>query len=138
MKNGTSIVCTVNLNYALDIFFLLNLIEHCFCTLLKEQVITVDLFLIIHCKNADGNKFHIIQAQFSQMRPVPMTPSMTPRLPMYPPMPTLGQQLFYGQAPPAMMPPQVLVVSCVSFILNFALHSGFPDVKQEKQHFPIC
>ncbi|KAI5014323.1 hypothetical protein ZWY2020_055713 [Hordeum vulgare] len=48
----------------------------------------------------------MLQAQFSQMRPVPMTPSMTPRLPMYPPMPTLGQQLFYGQAPPAMMPPQ--------------------------------
>ncbi|KAF7002468.1 hypothetical protein CFC21_017956 [Triticum aestivum] len=48
----------------------------------------------------------MLQAQFSQMRPVPMTPSMTPRLPMYPPMPTLGQQLFYGQAPPAMIPPQ--------------------------------
>ncbi|XBJ03006.1 hypothetical protein VPH35_022255 [Triticum aestivum] len=79
----------------------------------------------------------MLQAQFSQMRPVPMTPSMTPRLPMYPPMPTLGQQLFYGQAPPAMIPPQVLVVSCVSFISNFVLHSGFPDVKLEKQHFPI-
>jgi len=48
----------------------------------------------------------MLQAQFSQMRPVPMTPSMTPRLPMYPPMAPLGQQLFYGQAPPAMMPPQ--------------------------------
>lgn len=51
----------------------------------------------------------MLQAQFSQMRPVPMTPmtpSMTPRLPMYPPMAPLGQQVFYGQAPPAMMPPQ--------------------------------
>lgn len=48
----------------------------------------------------------MLQAQFSQMRPVPITPSMTPRLPMYPPMAPLGQQLFYGQAPPPMMPPQ--------------------------------
>lgn len=48
----------------------------------------------------------MLQAQFSQMRPVPMTPTMTPRLPMYPPMAPLGQQVFYGQAPPAMMPPQ--------------------------------
>nr|CAB3487562.1 unnamed protein product [Digitaria exilis] len=49
----------------------------------------------------------MLQAQFSQMRPpVPMTPTMAPRLPMYPPM--APQQLFYGQAPPAMMPPQML------------------------------
>lgn len=47
-----------------------------------------------------------LQAQFSQMRPVPMAPSVTPRMPMYPPgAPGLGQQIFYGQAPP-MMPPQ--------------------------------
>jgi len=39
------------------------------------------------------------------MRPaVPMTPTLAPRLPMYSPM--APQQLFYGQAPPAMMPPQ--------------------------------
>ncbi|KAL5215950.1 hypothetical protein ABZP36_007351 [Zizania latifolia] len=48
----------------------------------------------------------MLQAQFSQMRPVPMTPSMAPRLSMYPPMSPLGQQFFYGQAPPAIMPPQ--------------------------------
>ncbi|XP_062183946.1 polyadenylate-binding protein 2-like [Phragmites australis] len=47
----------------------------------------------------------MLQAQFSQMRPaVPMTPTMAPRLPMYPPM--APQQLFYGQAPPTMIPPQ--------------------------------
>ncbi|CAL5016051.1 unnamed protein product [Urochloa decumbens] len=47
----------------------------------------------------------MLQAQFSQMRPpVPITPTLAPRLPMYPPM--APQQLFYGQAPPAMMPPQ--------------------------------
>ncbi|KAK4434397.1 Polyadenylate-binding protein 8 [Sesamum alatum] len=46
-----------------------------------------------------------LQAQFSQMRPVAMPPSMAPRMPMYPPgAPGIGQQLFYGQAPPAMIP----------------------------------
>ncbi|KAJ0024882.1 hypothetical protein Pint_08742 [Pistacia integerrima] len=47
------------------------------------------------------------QAQFSQMRPVAMAPSVAPRMPMYPPgAPGLGQQFLYGQGPPAMMPPQ--------------------------------
>ncbi|GAB2269604.1 poly(A) binding protein Pab2 [Dionaea muscipula] len=47
-----------------------------------------------------------LQAQFSQMRPVAMAPSVAPRMPMYPPgAPGLGQQIFYGQAPP-MIPPQ--------------------------------
>ncbi|MFQ6649284.1 hypothetical protein Gotur_023105 [Gossypium turneri] len=46
-----------------------------------------------------------LQAQFSQMRPVTMSPSVAPRMPMYPPGgPGLGQQIFYGQAPPAMFP----------------------------------
>uniref|UniRef100_A0A5B7AVH5 Polyadenylate-binding protein n=1 Tax=Davidia involucrata TaxID=16924 RepID=A0A5B7AVH5_DAVIN len=48
-----------------------------------------------------------LQAQFSQMRPVAMAPSIAPRMPMYPPgAPGLGQQLFYGQGPPAIIPPQ--------------------------------
>ncbi|KAG6406883.1 hypothetical protein SASPL_134527 [Salvia splendens] len=47
-----------------------------------------------------------LQAQFLQMRPVGIPPSMAPRMPMYPPgAPGIGQQLFYGQAP-AIMPPQ--------------------------------
>ncbi|KAG8065119.1 hypothetical protein GUJ93_ZPchr0004g40457 [Zizania palustris] len=46
------------------------------------------------------------RASGPRMRPVPMTPSITPRLAMYPPMAPLGQQLFYGQAPPSIMPPQ--------------------------------
>ncbi|KAI4316685.1 hypothetical protein L6164_024640 [Bauhinia variegata] len=47
-----------------------------------------------------------LQAQFSQMRPVAMSP-VAPRLPMYPPgAPGLGQQFLYGQAPPAIIPPQ--------------------------------
>ncbi|KAI3991138.1 hypothetical protein MKX01_022359 [Papaver californicum] len=48
-----------------------------------------------------------LQAQFSQMRPVAMPPNVAPRMPMYPPGgPGLGQQIFYGQGPPAMIPPQ--------------------------------
>nr|XP_043635589.1 polyadenylate-binding protein 2-like [Erigeron canadensis] len=48
-----------------------------------------------------------LQAQFSQMRPVAMAPSMMAPRPMYPPgAPGMGQQLFYGQAPPAMIPQQ--------------------------------
>ncbi|KAJ6671205.1 POLYADENYLATE-BINDING PROTEIN [Salix viminalis] len=47
-----------------------------------------------------------LQAQFSQMRPVAMAPTVG-RMPMYPPTgPGLGQQIFYGQGPPAIIPPQ--------------------------------
>lgn len=48
-----------------------------------------------------------LQAQFSQMRPVAIAPAVGPRMPMYPPgAPGIGQQIFYGQGPPAMIPPQ--------------------------------
>ncbi|THU46054.1 hypothetical protein C4D60_Mb09t00920 [Musa balbisiana] len=48
-----------------------------------------------------------LQAHFSQMRPVAMTPAIGPRVPMYPPAtPGLGQQIFYGQPPHALVPPQ--------------------------------
>ncbi|KAI3445962.1 hypothetical protein Pfo_002627 [Paulownia fortunei] len=48
-----------------------------------------------------------LQAQFAQMRPITMVPTVTPRMPMYTPGgPGLGQQIFYGQPPPAIMPPQ--------------------------------
>ncbi|CAN7132712.1 polyadenylate-binding protein 2 [Brassica rapa] len=48
-----------------------------------------------------------LQAQFSQPRPVAMPPSAGPRMPMFPPGgPGIGQQMFYGQAPPTMIPPQ--------------------------------
>ncbi|KAK2657217.1 hypothetical protein Ddye_010269 [Dipteronia dyeriana] len=48
-----------------------------------------------------------LQAQFSQMRPVAMAPSVAPLMPMYPPgAPGLGQQFMYGQGPPAIIPPQ--------------------------------
>jgi len=49
-----------------------------------------------------------MQAQFAQMRPVSMQPSVAPRMPMYPPGgPGMGQQIFYGQGPPAIIPSQV-------------------------------
>ncbi|KAL4280414.1 hypothetical protein GQ457_03G039580 [Hibiscus cannabinus] len=48
-----------------------------------------------------------LQAQFSQMRPLGMS-SVNPRIQMYPSgAPGLGQQFLYGQAPPAIIPPQV-------------------------------
>ncbi|CAN4112177.1 unnamed protein product [Withania somnifera] len=48
-----------------------------------------------------------LQAQFSQMRPIGMASSVAPRMPMYPPGgPGLGQQIFYGQPQPTMLPPQ--------------------------------
>ncbi|PKA65835.1 Polyadenylate-binding protein 2 [Apostasia shenzhenica] len=46
-----------------------------------------------------------LQAQFSQMRPVPVPSNVAPRVPLYPPG-GIGQQLFYGQAPPTLIPPQ--------------------------------
>ncbi|XP_060173402.1 polyadenylate-binding protein 2-like isoform X1 [Lycium barbarum] len=52
-------------------------------------------------------KLQLVQAQFSQLRPVAMPPSLAPRMPIYPPgAPGIGQQLFYGQGPPALLPPQ--------------------------------
>ncbi|XP_010906556.1 polyadenylate-binding protein 2-like [Elaeis guineensis] len=49
----------------------------------------------------------MLQAQFSQMRPVAIPPSVAPRVPVYPPgAPGMGQQLFYGQPPPTLIPPQ--------------------------------
>ncbi|GLJ36767.1 hypothetical protein SUGI_0740600 [Cryptomeria japonica] len=49
-----------------------------------------------------------LQAQFSQMRnPVGVAQAMPTRLPIYPPGgPGLSQPMFYGQGPPALMPPQ--------------------------------
>ncbi|CAH9100345.1 unnamed protein product [Cuscuta europaea] len=42
-----------------------------------------------------------LQAQFSQMRPIAIAPSVGTRMPMYPQGPPgLGQQIFYGQPPP--------------------------------------
>ncbi|XP_042433153.1 polyadenylate-binding protein 2-like isoform X1 [Zingiber officinale] len=46
-----------------------------------------------------------LQAHFSQIRPVPTQASVAPRVPLYPHgAPGLGQPLFYGQPPPALVP----------------------------------
>ncbi|KHN22334.1 Polyadenylate-binding protein 2 [Glycine soja] len=46
-----------------------------------------------------------LQAQFSQARPVAITPNVSPRMPLYPlGAPGIGQQLLYGQAAPSMIP----------------------------------
>ncbi|KAK4424215.1 Polyadenylate-binding protein 2 [Sesamum alatum] len=48
-----------------------------------------------------------LQAQFAQMRPITVAPTVAPRIPMYAPGgPGMGQQIFYGQPPPAIIPPQ--------------------------------
>ncbi|KAG6588672.1 Polyadenylate-binding protein 8, partial [Cucurbita argyrosperma subsp. sororia] len=49
-----------------------------------------------------------LQAQFSQLQPMAMASSVAPRgMPMYPPgAPGIGQQIFYGQAPPAIISSQ--------------------------------
>ncbi|KAB1214740.1 Polyadenylate-binding protein 4 [Morella rubra] len=48
-----------------------------------------------------------LQAQFQQIRPAAMAIPVAPRMPLYAPgAPGLGQQLFYGQGPPAIIPPQ--------------------------------
>lgn len=46
-----------------------------------------------------------LQAHFSQIRPVATQASVAPHVPLYPPgAPGLGQPLFYGQPPPALVP----------------------------------
>lgn len=46
-----------------------------------------------------------MQAQFSQARPVAITPNVSPRMPLYPlGAPAIGQQFLYGQAAPATIP----------------------------------
>lgn len=65
----------------------------------------------------NGFVSEIMQAQFSQMRPVAMAPSVAPRMPIYPPgAPGLGQQFLYGQAPPAIIPPQVTTLDNLLYI----------------------
>ncbi|KAH9322651.1 hypothetical protein KI387_017290, partial [Taxus chinensis] len=49
----------------------------------------------------------ILSAQFAVRNPVGMQPPAATSLPMYPPgSPGLGQQIFYGQGPPQLIPPQ--------------------------------
>ncbi|KAL4319209.1 hypothetical protein GQ457_18G016330 [Hibiscus cannabinus] len=66
-----------------------------------KMVVSKPLYVALAQKKEDRRAR--LQAQFSQMRPVAITPSAAPRMPMYPPGGTgLGQQTFYGQGPPTM------------------------------------
>ncbi|XP_057465659.1 polyadenylate-binding protein 8-like [Actinidia eriantha] len=61
---------------------------------------------VAHAQRKEDRRARL-QVQFSPMRPVTMAPSVAPIMPIYPPGgPGLGQQIFYGQGPPAIMPPQ--------------------------------
>ncbi|KAH7671955.1 Polyadenylate-binding protein (RRM superfamily) protein [Dioscorea alata] len=61
---------------------------------------------VAHAQRKEDRKARL-QAQFAQMRPVAIPSSVAPRMPIYPAgAPGIGQQLFYGQAPPALIPPQ--------------------------------
>ncbi|KAL3722357.1 hypothetical protein ACJRO7_034693 [Eucalyptus globulus] len=73
--------------------------------MLGKMVVSKPLY-VAHAQRKEDRRARL-QAQFSQMRPVAMAPTIAPRMPFYPPGgPGIGQQLFYGQAPPAVMPPQ--------------------------------
>lgn len=64
-----------------------------------------------------------MQAQFSQIRPAAVTIPVAPRMPLYQPgAPGLGQQLFYGQGPPAIIPPQVIAIFLFQRLL-FYVHT---------------
>ncbi|XP_010526963.1 PREDICTED: polyadenylate-binding protein 2-like [Tarenaya hassleriana] len=70
-----------------------------------KMIVSKPLYVAIAQRKEDRRAR--LQAQFAQLRPV-MPPSAGPRMPMYPPAgPGIGQQIFYGQAPPStMIPPQ--------------------------------
>ncbi|KAK9163883.1 hypothetical protein Syun_004785 [Stephania yunnanensis] len=71
-----------------------------------KMVVNKPLYVAIAQKKEDRRAK--LQAQFSQMRPVPVASSVAPHVPMYPPGgPGLGQSMFYGpQGPPAIISPQ--------------------------------
>ncbi|KAL9238321.1 hypothetical protein vseg_012756 [Gypsophila vaccaria] len=70
-----------------------------------KMVISKPLYVALAQRKEDRRAK--LQAQFSQMRPAAIPPSIVPRMSMYPPGAAgLGQQIFYGQAPPAIMQPQ--------------------------------
>lgn len=70
-----------------------------------KMVISKPLYVAIAQRKEDRRAR--LQAQFSQMRPVTMSPSLAPRMPMYPTgTPGLGQPFIYGQPPPTIIPSQ--------------------------------
>ncbi|CAI0424674.1 unnamed protein product [Linum tenue] len=73
---------------------------------MNGKIIVSKPLYVAHAQRKEDRRARL-QAQFSQMRPVPMPPAVGPRMPMFPPgAPGLGQQFMYGQGPPAMIPTQ--------------------------------
>jgi polyadenylate-binding protein len=69
-----------------------------------KMIVSKPLY-VAHAQKKEDRRARL-QAQFAQMRPIAMGPTVAPRMPMYSPGgPGLGQQIFYGQ-PPAIIPPQ--------------------------------
>ncbi|KAA8547123.1 hypothetical protein F0562_003547 [Nyssa sinensis] len=81
--------------------------EEASCALLVmngKMVVSKPLYVALAQRKEDRRAR--FQAQFSQMHPVATAP-VAPRMPMYPPgAPGYGHQLFYGQGPPTIIPPQ--------------------------------
>ncbi|CAM8974696.1 unnamed protein product [Rhodiola kirilowii] len=71
-----------------------------------------------------------LQAQFSQMRSGPITPPFSPRIPAFPP--GMAQPIYFGQAPPAMVPPQCLKDSKGSDLVE-----GVGGQQQSQPHLPM-
>ncbi|CAN0873163.1 Polyadenylate-binding protein 8 [Linum grandiflorum] len=70
-----------------------------------KMVVSKPLY-VAHAQRKEDRRARL-QAQFSQMRPVAMPPSVAPRMPMFPPgAPGMGQQFLYGQGPPTIIPSQ--------------------------------
>ncbi|KAK9097367.1 hypothetical protein Sjap_022864 [Stephania japonica] len=76
-----------------------------------KMVVNKPLYVAIAQKKEDRRAK--LQAQFSQMRSVPVASSVAPRVPMYlPGGPGLGRSMFYGpQGPPAIISPEF--VACI-------------------------
>ncbi|PHU00726.1 Protein trichome birefringence-like 4 [Capsicum chinense] len=95
-----------------------------------EQVNSV---LKFSCLRKWMNSSAYFQAQFLQRRPIGMASLVAPRMPMYPTGgPGVGQQIFYGQTQPALLPPQVQVLSSrfdsdSSGTLFYILYCGSPN-----------
>lgn len=68
-----------------------------------------------HSKIETSLMIFCMQAQFSQMRPT-MAPPVAARMPMYPPGASGLGQVFYGQGPPTIIPPQVMIRFSFAFL----------------------
>ncbi|KAL2554073.1 Polyadenylate-binding protein 8 [Forsythia ovata] len=71
---------------------------------INEKMVTSKPLYVALAQRKEERRARLL-AQFSQMRPVAVLPSIAPCMPIYPPgAPGIGQQLFYRQALPALIP----------------------------------